>query len=136
MVRLFGVVFPDDKRLVYGLTLIYGVGWKRSAHIMKMLDLDQSLRCSDLSEDQIKKISNFIEKAFKVEGNLREEESGNVKRLKETGCYRGLRHIMSLPSRGQRTRSNARTKKGKKKTVGAFTKEAWAKLETSSKAKK
>lgn len=129
MARILGVVIPDDKRVEYALTLIYGIGWSQSTKIMDQLKIDKKTRIKDLSEDQIKSVIGVIEKNFKVEGDLREELNESIKRLREIGSYRGIRHTMGLPVRGQRTKSNARTRKGKKKTVGALTKEAWAKIE-------
>ncbi len=130
MARIFGVVIPDDKKVDYGLTLIYGIGWTRARKIVEDLKIDKNARIKDLSEEQQKNIINVVEKTYKVEGDLREELNESVKRLREIGSYRGMRHAMGLPARGQRTKSNSRTRKGKKKTVGALTKEAWAKLET------
>jgi len=129
MVRILGVSLPDDKRIEYGLTLIYGIGWKRAKEILKATNIDPNKRIVNLSEEELRKITDFIEKNYKVEGELREEIMENIKRVKEIGCYRGIRHIKGLPVRGQRTRSNARTKRGKRKTVGALRKEVWAKLE-------
>jgi small subunit ribosomal protein S13 len=129
MARILGVVIPDDKRVEYALTLIYGIGWSQSTKIMDQLKIDKKTRIKDLSEEQIKSVIGVIEKNFKVEGDLREEVTESIKRLREIGSYRGIRHTMGLPVRGQRTKSNARTRKGKKKTVGALTKEAWAKIE-------
>jgi small subunit ribosomal protein S13 len=136
MARILGVVVPDDKRIEYALTLVYGIGWTQSKKILEQLSIDTKTRVHELSEEQLKQIVNVIEKTYKVEGDLREELTMNVKRLREIGSYRGMRHAMSLPARGQRTKSNARTRKGKKKTVGALTKEAWAKLETQAQAAK
>lgn len=129
MVRLMGVVLPDQKRIDYALTLLYGISWSKSAEVLKSINIESDTKVKDLSEDDFKRITNIIEKNYKVEGNLREQITEDVKRLREIGSYRGMRHMRGLPSRGQRTRSNSRTKKGKKKTVGAFTKEHWAKLE-------
>lgn len=136
MVRLMGVVLPDQKRIDYALTLLYGISWSKSAEILSQTGIDTKRKVTDLTEDDFKKITNLIEKNYKVEGNLREQLTEDVKRLKEIGSYRGMRHMRGLPSRGQRTRSNARTKKGKKKTVGAFTKEHWAKMEQQQKMSK
>lgn len=136
MARILGVVLPDDKRVEYALTLIYGVGWARSSKILEQLKIDKNARMKDLSEEQQKSIIQIIEKGYKVEGDLREELNESVKRLREIGSYRGMRHAMGLPARGQRTKSNSRTRKGKRKTVGALTKEAWAKLETAQNASK
>jgi len=129
MARIFGVSLPDDKNVAYGLTLIYGIGWQRAREILRATKIDPNEKIGQLSEEKLRKITDFIEKNYKVEGELREEIMENVKRLKEIGCYRGIRHLRGLPVRGQRTRSNARTKRGKRKTVGALRKEVWAKLE-------
>ncbi len=130
-----GVILPDEKRIDYALTLIHGVGWSRSKEILSQTGVDESIRVKDLSEDQVKTLTSYIDKNVKVEGDLREERSENIKRLREIGSYRGMRHGMGLPSRGQRTRSNARTKRGKRRTVGALTKEAWAKVDQSQTSK-
>lgn len=131
-----GVILPDDKRIDYALTLIHGIGWSRSKEILKQAGVKEEIRVKDLTEDQVKALTNFIDKNIKVEGDLREERSENIKRLREIGSYRGMRHGMGLPSRGQRTRSNARTKRGKRRTVGALTKEAWAKVDQSQSSNK
>ncbi|GIW64077.1 MAG: 30S ribosomal protein S13 [Patescibacteria group bacterium] len=131
MARLFGVTLPDEKNIDYALTLIYGIGWKNVYQVLKQANIDKKKKVKDLKEEELKKLNEIIEKNFKVEGDLREEINDNIKRLKEIGCYRGIRHIKGLPVRGQRTKSNARTKRGKRKTVGALRKEAWAKLEAS-----
>ena len=127
--RLLGVVLPDDKRIEYALTLLYGIGWTHAGDILKQAHVDSHKKVGKLTEEEIRKITEVIEKSYKVEGRLREELQGNMKRLRDIGSYRGLRHSRGLPVRGQRTRSNARTKRGKRKTVGALRKEAWAKLE-------
>ncbi len=129
MVRLLGVTLPDDKRIEYALTLLYGIGWSRSADILKQLGIDERKRVHELTEDEVKKITVIIDKNYQVEGDLKEQLNDYMKRLKEIGTYRGTRHARGLPVRGQRTRSNARTKRGKRKTVGALRKEVWAKLE-------
>ncbi len=129
MVRLLGINLPDNKKIDYALTLLFGIGWNRSNKILNQAKIDKSKKVSELSEDNYKKIIAIIEENYKVEGELREELNENIKRLKEIGCYRGIRHLRGLPVRGQRTRSNARTKRGKRKTVGALKKEVWAKLE-------
>lgn len=131
MQRLMGVILPDEKRIDYALTFIYGIGWSRSKQVLAKTGVSEATRVKDLSEDQVKAITSYIDKSIKVEGDLREERSENIKRLREIGSYRGMRHGMGLPSRGQRTRSNARTKRGKRRTVGALTKEAWAKVDRS-----
>ena len=129
MVRILGTVLLDSDRVIYALTRLYGIGWFLSEKIMKESKIPLQARVGKLSEDEIKRITLVIEKQYKVEGDLREEVSDNLKRLKEISSYRGIRHTRGLPVRGQRTRSNARTKRGKRKTVGALKKEAWAKME-------
>ena len=129
MVRLHGVMLPDNKRIDYALTLLYGIGWTLSKKVLEQTKIDAGKRVNALTEDEIKQLTAIIDKNYKVEGDLREEVSDNVKRLKDVATYRGIRHMRGLPVRGQRTRSNARTKRGKRKTVGALRKEAWAKLE-------
>ena len=130
MARLLGINLPDNKRIDYALTLIYGVGWTRASKLLEQVKVPAAKRVKDLTEEDLKKITVVLEKAYKVEGDLREEINENLKRLREIGSYRGFRHVHGLPVRGQRTRSNARTKRGKRKTVGALKKEDWAKLET------
>jgi len=129
MARILGVTLPDDKRIDYSLTLLYGIGWKNVYSLLSQSKIDPKRKVKDLSEEEFKRITEVIEKNFKVEGDLKEIVNDNIKRLKEIGVYRGLRHLKGLPVRGQRTKSNARTKRGKRKTVGALRKEAWAKLE-------
>ncbi len=129
MARLLGITLPDDKRIEYALTLLYGIGWSHSGKILKQLTIDNHKRVKELTEDELKMITAFIEKNYKVEGDLKEQINDSIKRLREIGSYRGVRHVRGLPVRGQRTRSNARTKRGKRKTVGALRKEVWAKME-------
>lgn len=129
------MLLPDDKRLEYALTLVYGIGPSRSKEILEQLKIDRSIRVKQLSEEQQKQLVHHVEQQFRVEGDLREQINEDVKRLKDIGSYRGLRHVMGLPVHGQRTRSNSRTRKGKRKTVSALTKEAWAKLEVVNKRK-
>jgi small subunit ribosomal protein S13 len=129
MARLLGINLPDNGRIEYALTLLYGVGWNNVKKILKQAEIDKDKKVSQLSEEELKKISLVIEKNYKVEGDLREDINENLKRLREIGSYRGMRHARGLPVRGQRTRSNARTKRGKRKTVGALKKEVWAKME-------
>ena len=124
MARIAGVDLPRTKRIEVGLTYIYGIGRKRSNDILTEAGVSPDVRIKDLSEDDVRKISRVLEEAGGVEGDLRKEISLNIKRLMEIGCYRGLRHRRNLPVRGQRTRTNARTRKGprkgaiaKKKTV-------------------
>lgn len=129
MVRLLGLIIPDTDRVAYGITKLYGIGWVNGKKILKETGINGQSRMKDLTEDQLKKLTEIIEKKYRVEGDLREELNENIKRLKEIVSYRGTRHMRGLPARGQRTKSNARTKKGKRKTVGALKKEVWAKLE-------
>lgn len=129
MARLLGITLPDDKRIEYALTLLYGIGWTSAGVILKNAGIDTHKRVKELTEEELKKITAIIDKSYEVEGNLKEELNEHMKRLKEIGCYRGIRHGKGLPVRGQRTRSNARTKRGKRKTVGALRKEVWAKME-------
>lgn len=129
MVRLLGVVLPDEKKIEYALTLLYGIGWTTSKKILDQLGIDRQKLLKQLTEGELRRITALIDKNYKVEGELKEQETENIKRLKEIGSYRGLRHMKNLPVRGQRTRSNARTKRGKRKTVGALRKEVWAKME-------
>ena len=115
MARIAGVDLPRTKRVEIGLTYIYGIGHTRAAGIVKEAGVDPNIRVKDLSEDDVRKISRVIEEQGRVEGDLRKETSMNIKRLMDIGCYRGLRHRRSLPVRGQRTRTNARTRKGPRK---------------------
>jgi small subunit ribosomal protein S13 len=115
MARIAGVDLPRTKRVEIGLTYIYGIGHTRAAGIVKEAGVDPGIRVKDLSEDDVRKISRVIEEQGRVEGDLRKETSMNIKRLMDIGCYRGLRHRRSLPVRGQRTRTNARTRKGPRK---------------------
>jgi small subunit ribosomal protein S13 len=135
MARILGINLPDDKRVDFALTMLYGIGWVTASKIIKEAGVDQSKRVNKLSEDEVKKITAIIEKNYTVEGNLREDIMENIKRKKEIASYVGVRHTKGLPVRGQRTRSNARTKRGKRKTVGALKKEVWAKLEQNKPAK-
>ena len=135
MARLFGVNLIDKDKVSFALTGIYGIGFARADKILNLLKIDKAKRVKDLTEAEIKKIQDYVEKEFKVEGDLRLEINENIKRLKEIGSYRGFRHIRGLPTRGQRTRSNARTRKGKKRTIGALSKEAWAKIDQISQQK-
>lgn len=118
MARIAGVDLPRDKRLEVGLTYIYGVGPTRSNHILSGSMVDGDKRVSDLTDDEIMRLRGFIEGNYQVEGDLRREVSQNIKRKVEIGCYQGLRHRRGLPVHGQRTHTNARTRKGPKKTVG------------------
>lgn len=129
MARLMGITLPDDKRVDYALTILYGIGWGNVSAVLSQAGVNAKRKVKELSEEELKKITEVIETKYKVEGDLRELVNSNIKRLKEIGSYRGYRHVKGLPVRGQRTKSNARTKRGKRKTVGALRKEAWAKLE-------
>ncbi len=129
MARLLGITLPDQKNIDYALTLLYGIGWTTSHNLLETAGVDSHKKVKDITEEEFKKILAILEKGQKVEGDLREEINGNIKRLREIGSYRGSRHAHGLPGRGQRTRSNARTKRGKRKTVGALKKEVWAKME-------
>src|SRR5262252_8567489 len=115
MARISGVDLPRTKRVEIGLTYIYGIGRVRSNTILKDAGVSPDVRVKDLSEDDVRKISRVIEEQGGVEGDLRKEISMNIKRLMEIGCYRGMRHRRALPVRGQRTRTNARTRKGPRK---------------------
>lgn len=128
MTRLIGINLPDDKRIEYALTLIYGIGPNRAKLILKECGIELSTRVKDMNDDDVKKLQDFIEKTYKVEGDLKEEINANIKRYREIGSYRGIRHSRGLPVNGQRTKSNARTKRGKRKTVGALKKEDAAKV--------
>lgn len=118
MARLFGVDLPREKRIEIGLTYIYGIGNTTAKKIIAETGVDPTIRVKDLSEDDLQKIREYIDNNLTVEGDLHREVSQNVKRLMEIGCYRGLRHRKGLPVRGQRTHTNARTRKGPKRQVG------------------
>jgi len=119
MARISGVDLPRQKRVEYALTYIFGIGLTSSRAILTKCGVDFSVRVKDLAESEINKIAKEIQEFYKVEGDLRKEVNMNIKRLMDIGCYRGLRHRRGLPARGQRTRTNARTRKGPKRTVGA-----------------
>jgi small subunit ribosomal protein S13 len=118
MARIAGVDLPRDKRVEIGLTYIYGIGRSMSNKILKDANIDPNIRVADLTEDQIALIRKYIENNVRVEGDLKRENMLSIKRLMEIGCYRGVRHRKGLPVRGQNTKQNARTRKGKKHTVG------------------
>ena len=122
MARIAGVDLPRTKRVEVGLTYIYGIGRTRSTGILTAAGVSPDIRVKDLSEDDVRKISRVIEEQGRVEGDLRKEISMNIKRLMDLGCYRGLRHRRGLPMRGQRTRTNARTRKGPRKGAAALKK--------------
>jgi small subunit ribosomal protein S13 len=117
MARIAGVDIPREKRLEISLTYIYGIGRTRSQQICGALSIDPDTRVRDLTDDEVARIRNHIEATFKVEGDLRREVQQDIKRKMEIGCWQGLRHRRGLPVRGQRTQTNARTRKGPKKTV-------------------
>ena len=119
MARIAGVDLPRDKRVEIALTYIYGIGNTTANGIIEKTGINPDTRVRDLTEEEVNKLREVIDRDLKVEGDLRREESMNVKRLIEIGSYRGLRHRRGLPVRGQRTKTNARTRKGPKKTVGA-----------------
>ncbi|NSW91211.1 MAG: 30S ribosomal protein S13 [Firmicutes bacterium] len=118
MARIAGVDLPRDKRVEVGLTYIFGIGRSKSKEILAKTGINPDTRVKDLTDDEISRLREVIEKEHKVEGDLRREIALNIKRLIEIGCYRGRRHRQGLPVRGQRTKTNARTRKGPAKTVG------------------
>ena len=118
MARIAGVNLPTQKRLEIGLTYIYGIGKSTSQKIIRELELDPEQKIRDLTDEEVTKLRAYIDGELQVEGDLRRERSQAIKRLGEIGCYRGIRHRRGLPVRGQRTKTNARTRKGPKKTVG------------------
>jgi small subunit ribosomal protein S13 len=117
MARIAGVDIPNNKRVVIALTYIHGVGNTTAQKICKQLDIDSPMRAKDLTEEDVQKIAGLLDKSYVVEGSLRRQVAQNIQRLKDIGCYRGLRHRKGLPVHGQGTQSNARTRKGPKKTV-------------------
>ena len=119
MARIAGINIPDDKRVEIALTYVYGIGRSTSSKVIRESGIDPSTRVKDLNPQSLEKLRNIIEKTSKVEGELRMSVSQNIKRLKEIGTYRGTRHIKNLPARGQRTKTNARTKRGKRVCVGS-----------------
>lgn len=137
--RISGINIPDEKKLFVSLSYIYGVGRNNVKEILKKADVSGDKRVKTLTEEELKRIQNALD-AYKTEGDLRAEISGNIKRLREIASYRGHRHARNLPVRGQRTRSNARTKRGKRMTIGAIKKEVAVKMgittEETSEAKK
>ena len=117
MARIAGVDLPREKRVEIGLTYIYGIGRSKSSEILAKTGINPDTRVRDLTDDEVGKLRDIIDKEYVVEGDVRREVSLNIKRLMEIGCYRGLRHRRGLPCRGQRTKTNARTRKGPKKTI-------------------
>jgi small subunit ribosomal protein S13 len=124
-VRIAGVTIPNEKRVEISLTYIFGIGLSASQKILKTANIDRDRRVKDLTEEEINKLRTLIEKQHRVEGDLKREIAGNIKRLKEIGSYRGMRHVKGLPVRGQRTKTNNRTVRGNvKKTAGSGRKSA------------
>jgi small subunit ribosomal protein S13 len=119
MPRILGVDLPKNKKIKISLTYLYGIGNTKALSLLKQANIDPEMKASKLTEEEVSKITNVIQKDFRVEGELRRVVTGNVKRLMDIGCYRGLRHKRGLPARGQRTSSNARTRKGPRRNVGA-----------------
>ena len=117
MARISGIDLPREKRIEVALTYIYGIGPARAAKVLEMTQIDPDIRVKDLTEDQEAQLREAIEQHYTIEGDLRRETAMNIKRLSEIGCYRGLRHRRGLPVHGQRTKTNARTRKGPKRTV-------------------
>lgn len=117
MARISGVDLPNDKRVEYGLTYIYGIGHTSSLRILKEAGVNPDTRCRDLTDEEVGKIRTVIDETQLVEGDLRREVALNIKRLTEISCYRGIRHRRSLPVRGQNTKNNARTRKGPRRTI-------------------
>ena len=117
MARISGIDLPRDKRIEVALTYIYGIGPARAAQVLEITKIDPDTRVKDLTEDQEAQLRETIEHNYTIEGDLRRETAMNIKRLSEIGCYRGLRHRRGLPVHGQRTKTNARTRKGPKKTI-------------------
>lgn len=122
MARIAGVDLPRDKRVLIGLTYIYGIGRSMSTRILTLANVDINIRVRDLTDDEITRITTIIQRECTVEGDLRREVNMNIKRLMDIGCYRGLRHRRGLPCRGQRTRTNSRTRKGPRRTIGVKSK--------------
>jgi small subunit ribosomal protein S13 len=122
MARIAGVDIPRDKRVVIALTYIYGVGPTRAAQTLAATGVGTDIRVRDLTDEQVQRLRNHIENAYRVEGDLRREVSNNIKRKIEIGSYQGIRHRLGLPVRGQRTHTNARTRKGPKRAVGGIRK--------------
>ena len=124
MPRIVGVDIPKEKRVEIALGYIYGIGRTLSNRILKVANISPDKRAKDLTEEEVARLSSIIQKEYKVEGDLRRDIAANIKRLIDVGSYRGLRHRRSLPVRGQRTRTNARTRKGPRKTVGVIRQKA------------
>ncbi len=127
MARISGVTIPTDKQVQIALTYVYGIGPKTAGEVLAAAKVEPTVRVKDLTDAEISRIQDFINEKYTVEGELQRIVAGNIKRLKEIGSYRGMRHKASLPSRGQRTKTNARTRRGKKSTVGGTAKKAASK---------
>ena len=128
MVRIAGVDLPNQKRVDIALTYLYGIGRNNVVPILAKANIEAHRRIQTLTDEEASRIARIIEKEYSVEGDLRREVSDNIKRLRDIGTYRGMRHARKLPARGQRTRSNARTKRGKRVTIGALKKDDRAKV--------
>ena len=128
MPRIAGKDIPGHKKITFALQYIYGVGSHRAQKIVKQANIDPAKRARDLTSEEINKVQKLLEE-YAIEGDLRRRVNDNINRLKRIKCYRGIRHIQGLPVRGQRTRTNARTKRGRRRTVGAMTKEVSSKQE-------
>jgi small subunit ribosomal protein S13 len=124
MPRIFGVDIPREKKVEIALTYLYGIGRARSRQVLDEAHVDWNKRANDLTETEISAITGIIQKTCRVEGDLRREVQMNIKRLMDIRCYRGVRHVKGLPVRGQRTHTNSRTRKGKRRTVGGLSKKA------------
>lgn len=123
--RIAGINIPDNKKIEYALAYIYGVGFPAAKKIIKQAQVDKNKKAKELSSDEVNRIREIIEHSFKIEGDLRREVSSNIQRLKEVGAYRGYRHMRGLPVRGQRTKTNSRTRRGNvRKTMGSGRKPA------------
>lgn len=134
MVRIAGVQLPEQRRIDFALTKIYGVGWSNVVQILEKAKVEPSTKTKDLSEKEVISLQKVIDD-YQVEGDLRQAIREDIKRLKRIKCYRGIRHIKNLPVRGQRTRSNARTKRGKRVTIGAMRKDVRSKTDRQQKLK-
>jgi small subunit ribosomal protein S13 len=124
MARISGVTIPDNKQVLYSLTYIHGIGQKSSADILASAKIEPTVRVKDLTDAELSRIQDLISSDYTIEGELQRVVTGNIKRLRDIKAYRGIRHAANLPSRGQRTRTNARTRRGKKVTVGGTAKKA------------
>ncbi len=136
MARISGVDLPNNKRLDIALTYIYGIGRTNVSKLLELSQLPGDRRVNTLTDEEVNRIGKVIEKTFIVEGDLRRQLAENIKRLREIGAYRGVRHSKGLPSRGQRTKSNARTKRGKRNTIGAMKKDDRVKADAAKPAAK